>query len=59
MMQRSVYGFESLYLHWKKENVVKAFLSNILMLDYDHRQGFLKLLKKSVSIWLDNQISGA
>ena len=39
----------------KKINFMKAFLSNILMSDYDHREVFLNISKKSVSIWLDNQ----
>ena len=34
---------------------MKAFLSNILMSDYDHREVFLNISKKSVSISLDNQ----
>ena len=35
-------NFQNLFLHRKKEEVVKAFLFNILTLDYDCREGFLR-----------------
>ena len=49
-MLRLIYSFESLFLHRKKEKVfsvfiletLKAFLCDILTLDYDGCQGFLR-----------------
>ena len=50
-MHASLYGFESLFLCRKEEKVssvfvletLKAFLFNILTLDYDRREGSLRL----------------
>ena len=50
-MHASLYGFESLFLRRKEEKVssvfvletLKAFLFNILTLDYDRREGSLRL----------------
>ena len=58
-MHASLYGFESLFLCRKEEKVssvfvletLKAFLFNILTLDYDRREGSLRLWKKSEYVW--------
>ena len=58
-MHASLYGFESLFLRRKEEKVssvfvletLKAFLFNILTLDYDRREGSLRLWKKSEYVW--------
>ena len=57
MMHISFYCL-SIFLQWKKEKVVKAFLFNILTSDYDRCEGFLRPSKKSEKVWLKKQISG-
>ena len=47
-MQTSIFSFESLFLYWKQEKVMKAFLFNILLLDYDRHEGFLQPNKKLI-----------
>ena len=57
MMHISFYCL-SIFLQWKKEKVVKAFLFNILTSDCDRCEGFLRPSKKSEKVWLKKQISG-
>ena len=58
-MHRSIYSFESLFLHRKKDKAssmfvletLKAFLFNILKLDFDHCEGFPRPLKRRVTMF--------
>ena len=58
-MHISIYNFEFLFLHSKKEKVyslffletLKVFVFNILTLDYDRHESSLRLSKKSEYVW--------
>ena len=47
MKHKSIYSSEPAFLHRKKGKVVKTFLVDILTLDYDRPQGFLRTLKSN------------
>ena len=53
-MQTSVCSFESLFLYRKQEKVMKAFLFNTLLFDYDRREGFLQPKKNLNLVYLGN-----
>ena len=42
LVHEPIYSFQSLFIRTNKEKVVKAFVFELLMLDYDRRKDFLR-----------------
>ena len=48
MIHRQIYSFESLFLHRKKEKVLKVFLSDTSACNYNLHKGFLGPLNNQI-----------